>query len=162
MTTVYVVTQGSYSDYHIVGIYSTREVAEAAAGAETSYRGKPQIEEFDLDPFAEQLHQGLRRFKVAMDREGKSVVARITVSPNDEALDDLDTDGEVDRVDGVLRLLVWARDDQHAAKIVNEKRAQIVAANQWPEHHGVPWRGFANTPMCICGVSDKSFYRHVG
>jgi hypothetical protein len=26
---------------------------------------------------------------------------------------------------------VWARDEQHAVKIVNERRAMILAANKW-------------------------------
>ena len=48
---VYVITQGSYSDYHIVGVKLTREEAEkvvALANDEDSYE-YAEIEEYDTD-----------------------------------------------------------------------------------------------------------------
>lgn len=49
---VYVLTQGEYSDYHIVGIYSTKEKAQElcdAICASYTFWDKPQIEEYELD-----------------------------------------------------------------------------------------------------------------
>ena len=49
---VYVLTQGKYSDYHIVGIYSTKEKAQElrdAICASGGYWDEPQIEEYELD-----------------------------------------------------------------------------------------------------------------
>ena len=43
--TIYVLTEGSYSDYHIIGVYSTKELAEKA---EFLYPDS-EIEEYSLD-----------------------------------------------------------------------------------------------------------------
>lgn len=51
---VYVITQGSYSDYHIVGVKLTREEAERVVALANDERletigGDMQVEEFDTD-----------------------------------------------------------------------------------------------------------------
>jgi hypothetical protein len=54
MTTVWIVTQGEYSDYHIVGVFSTKEAAEALCArinAKEDY-DKAQVEEYDVDNIA--------------------------------------------------------------------------------------------------------------
>jgi hypothetical protein len=43
MTSIYVLTEGDYSDYHIVGVYSTKELAKEAQ----SLYEYSQIEEYD-------------------------------------------------------------------------------------------------------------------
>lgn len=48
MSKVYVVTSGCYSDYHIDGVYSTREAAEKRCAAWDGY-DDPMIEEYELD-----------------------------------------------------------------------------------------------------------------
>jgi hypothetical protein len=53
MAEVYLVTQGSYSDYHVIGVFSTREAAEACKAWEdhgNSY-DHAEIETFELDHF---------------------------------------------------------------------------------------------------------------
>ena len=63
MTTVYVLTDGKYSDYGIIGIFSTREKAEEYVkenndgphpGWWTRY-STDRIEEWDLDPCKAQV-----------------------------------------------------------------------------------------------------------
>lgn len=57
MSTVFMVTAGEYSDYHVVGIFSTREKAEAYVAWQhgpdskvtPSYNSKHGIEEVELD-----------------------------------------------------------------------------------------------------------------
>jgi hypothetical protein len=49
---VYVLTQGEYSDYHIIGVYSTKEKAQEvcdAMQASRTFWDKPQIEDYELD-----------------------------------------------------------------------------------------------------------------
>jgi len=46
---IYVLTEGDYSDYHIVGVYSTPELAQEA---QTLYPDSG-IEEYDLDDIPE-------------------------------------------------------------------------------------------------------------
>jgi hypothetical protein len=48
---LYVVTKGCYSDYHIVGIFSTRESAQACTSSESD-EFSSQIEEWELDTLA--------------------------------------------------------------------------------------------------------------
>lgn len=45
MKTIYVLTEGSYSDYHIIGVYSTKELAQEAK----SLHPYSVIEEYALD-----------------------------------------------------------------------------------------------------------------
>ncbi len=45
-TTIWLVSDGSYSDYHVLGIYSTHELAVAAKEAHNAYN---EIEEWELD-----------------------------------------------------------------------------------------------------------------
>lgn len=47
--TVYVVTEGEYSDYHICGVFSTQEKADAYVAAATTTHSQPRIETFELD-----------------------------------------------------------------------------------------------------------------
>lgn len=47
--TLYVVTEGEYSDYHIVGIYSTKEQAEKVKKYRSGLYEYPDIEEWELD-----------------------------------------------------------------------------------------------------------------
>ncbi len=50
MATVYVVTQGSYSDYHIKAIFSTEEAAKTYASQHPGLGGDlPEVEEWELD-----------------------------------------------------------------------------------------------------------------
>jgi hypothetical protein len=61
MTTLYVVTSGTYSDYHIEGVFSTRELAEkwidevrVKRGTSYWYNAHNDIEEYELDKFVEE------------------------------------------------------------------------------------------------------------
>ena len=61
---VYVLTRGEYSDYHIIGVYSTREkaqeVCDVMCGNGTIYDA-PQIEEYELDELSPSMgYMGVR------------------------------------------------------------------------------------------------------
>jgi hypothetical protein len=66
MASVFVIEQGSYSDYHVVGVFSTRENAEtvlaALKAATESYYDTPGIAEWPLDPAIDALRAGLKRY----------------------------------------------------------------------------------------------------
>jgi hypothetical protein len=50
MSKAYLVTSGDYSDYRIVGVFSTREAAEACIDRQAEYGSdNNDIEEWDLD-----------------------------------------------------------------------------------------------------------------
>ena len=135
MKTVWMIEDGCYSDYHIVGVYSTKKNAEFI-----QHRIGGDIKERQLNPGIAQLHYGLNLYQVLMARNG-----------NIEAIEQRDMDhyNLEDKVTmwlwertkapaykgknicDVLHATVWAKDIKHAVKIVNEKRTQFIAEGKW-------------------------------
>lgn len=145
MKKIYVLTQGSYSDYSIVGIFSTRQKAEEFRTlVKPGYDGYNDLEEWTLDPDApEKIRHGYSIWNVTMLRDG---------TVEDSSVRDLDYYNVSRALDppyiwerakapyyrgkGVPNCLdaaVWAKSRTHAIKIVNEYRAQFIANNKWPE-----------------------------
>jgi len=142
MTEIYVVTEGEYSDYHIVGVYDDKALAEQAADIDEG-----DVKTYTVNEHADLISQGLKPYKVYMDRDGNvdrdgntgGQPRRVDVSGGTTVFHvwmarDLigysrARGGPIYRDVGLrLRATVWARDEQHAVKIVNEKRAQLIAA----------------------------------
>lgn len=136
--TVWVLEQGSYSDYRVVGVFSRQAHADAARRAMGACPyDEPTIAEWPLDPGVQERAQGRQLYRVHMDRAGRT---------HDVARCDADAWVETERwvsktgpmIDDRARLAaahlineVWATDDQHAVKIVNERRAQHLAQGTW-------------------------------
>lgn len=80
---IYAVTNGSYSEYRVEGIYSTREKAEEA---HKLYTSDNEIEEYELDAMPDHP-PGMLRYFVKMDAAGNSEVKVEDASsmPNDQA-----------------------------------------------------------------------------
>jgi len=122
-STVYVVTDGSYSDYHICGIFDSKEKAEEA---KRLFKSKNDVEEYLVNDIPDHP-DGMWPFHVSMRRDG-------TI----ESMFGEGVDGEVSKnwtpcYDcETIQFHVWATDEQHAVKISNEQRIQILAANLWP------------------------------
>lgn len=135
---VWIIEDGEYSDYRVVGIYSTRENAERVAAKMNEGRSRDlaTVAERRLDPGIEALNEGLMSFRVLMLRDGTVE----SVEPRGEAWSwgDLEDEAYVwsrsktpsGRPD-VLYATVWAKGEKHAVKIVNEKRAQVIASGEW-------------------------------
>jgi hypothetical protein len=132
MKTVWLVTNGEYSDFHVVGIFSSKENAELVV---KTCGG--DVEETPIDPFIEELNQGLFLFWVSMWRDGEAQsvyqesVDGEPVSPKVVEHFGIRADGGGSRLNGN----VWAKDKEHAVKIFNEKRAQMIASGEWPCGH---------------------------
>ena len=47
--TVYLATIGQYDDYRVLGVYTTKEGAEAKLEPYQDYWSYPDVEEFELD-----------------------------------------------------------------------------------------------------------------
>lgn len=141
--TVWVVERGEYSDYRVEGVYSTRENAERIAAAfngSGSWRDAT-VAEWEMDPGIDRLGKNLRSFSITMLRDGtvESVDERdrAWVNITDDSTFHIwrrtqapayrDKPGVVD----ALRADVWARNEKHAVKIANEKRAQMIASGEW-------------------------------
>ena len=121
---VWLVEAGEYSDYHIVGVYSSEVDARAVAKL-VSGDAVP----WEVDAELDKLHQGLMPYTLAMSSNGEHSWAF-------EDSTDF-SDGCVLRVaEGYMaphgyhnhsRGRVWAKDKKHAIKIANEFRIQALA-----------------------------------
>ena len=119
MKTVWVIEEGEYSDYHIVGIFETEDSArEVQQFIKSGY-----VSEWSLNPATDQLRAGLERHHVQMYRDGRVFYAR-----KDFNIEDRDA---WIAPDGRLIDTVWAASYQHAIKIVNEKRTKMIAEGLW-------------------------------
>ena len=138
MVKAYVLTEGEYSDYHIVGVYSTKENAEAVkrwivAEDDDSYIASLiDIEEYELDPGVDAIRQGLNAYRTQMSWDGTTDgVYRVDADYDRESFIGSKIEANWWGVSGQ----VFARDEQHAVKIVNEKRAQMIAAGMLPQRN---------------------------
>lgn len=136
MAKVWIVEQGEYSDYHVVGVFSSRENADLIAERmNESPRGNAAVVERELDPGVDALHQGLQRYDVLMHRDGTT--EEVTLVSTERTIRSVETEFELwyrsrtSLSHDVLDATVWAKDEQHAVKIVNEKRVQLIASNEW-------------------------------
>lgn len=136
MAKVWAIENGSYSDYHIVGVFSTQENAERVLAS-----GVPgDIVEWELDPGIANMNAGLTPFRIAMLRDGtteKCDKMWPTFKPSEPKVIERSGWPHMPSLPGYngpdfLEAIVLARDETHAVKIVNEHRARLIAANEWP------------------------------
>lgn len=128
MTTIYVVTDGDYSDYHIKCVCSTKESAEKAI--EQYCCGS--IEEFELDSFP-RLPQGLWAYQIKMDIAGNvESVEQISVEQEYTLRDDRQGEPYGDKENKWYCYSALAEDAAHAVKIANERRTQLKAEGKIP------------------------------
>jgi hypothetical protein len=122
MSTCYAITEGSHSDYSVIAVFTTRELAEAEL---PKYGSHAEIEEFPLDPVVPPAPAGMVGFccyfmKCTLD----IIYHRVDVVDMQEY-----PIGEVMCTPnhGNLWVRVWARDGRHAIKIASEKFTQYRA-----------------------------------
>lgn len=120
---IYIVTRGSYSDYSILGAYSTRENAEAALKVWNDEWDKPEIEEWPIDAHLSRGDQ--LPWMVWMRHDGAEAEASKTDPP--EADDSTWWSNNTFHRDLRFRWMGWADDEQHAIKIANERRLIDIA-----------------------------------
>lgn len=140
MTTVYLLTKGEYSDYRVIGVFTSYENAlvraitsdRRAGTSETMLPIDYEIDELTLDVPIPPHTQGYRLWHVEMFADGAiswttvrdpifhkpemSIIARYP-APKTITL--------------TLAINVWAKDEQHAVKIANEKRIGLLSTNQF-------------------------------
>lgn len=142
--TLYVVTSGEYSDYRIVGIFDDERLALALCNpdADPATTYGPRIETWELNHNADRIRAGLKKFRVALWRDGS---VRYVY---DDAFDDVTSEASAGSLvwrgerqpDGsyqqraYFEVSVVARTEDQAIKAANERRAQYLAAGgYWPE-----------------------------
>jgi len=129
MNEVYVVTSGSYSDYRICAVFTDKNLAQKYIDSFKTrvYSDFNEIETYSLNPFNFELQNGYRPYFVRMDRDGNSTECKI--SDSDYGFVEVKQHGF--DVKGNMYIHVFAKDTEHALKITNEKRVQLIANNEW-------------------------------
>jgi len=136
---IYVVTQGEYSHYRIVGVFTDKALAEKCVDmmVDTS------VEVFIPNQHRTELEAGLMLYDIGITRDG-------------DVNTDLSDAGFYIRerslewvMYGMLWLNIWARDIDHAAKIANEKRISLIAQNLWAPDH------FPNEIITLPQLQDR-------
>lgn len=125
---IYLVTSGTYSDYGIDAVFTTRELAQAFIDSfEKSFYIEIRIEERILNPKEKEIRKGFKAYFVRMTKKGQvkdcyhSKSSYCFVEGKTFSFD----------IDDNLYCHVFAKDDKHAIKIVNEKRGQLIALDRW-------------------------------
>jgi hypothetical protein len=125
MATCYAITEGEYSDYKVLAVFSTKELAEKELPNYSIVRYPAKIEEFPFDPLVPTPPPGMAGFCCGTGISGD--VFALSRTPHEMAK--CENVGEVttglSRKD--YRVLLWARDKDHAIKIAAEKFARQKA-----------------------------------
>lgn len=108
---VFLLTSGEYSDYRVVGVFSTRDKAEAAV---PFYPSRPEVEEYVLDV---PMHPGWHFWTISMDEEGDCFYC----SNDDPRLETSEYRPPNARRKSWRSFGVWAKDEQHARKVANDR-----------------------------------------
>lgn len=120
--TAYVLTEGEYSDYKIIGVYSTKELAEEAK----LLWPYSEVEDFSLDHIPEHP-PGMYFWHGWADTniDDQETMQRVCKAPPGEA----NEQGTEFSYGNRLRFRVnfWATDKDHALKILHDKYHQHMA-----------------------------------
>ena len=128
MSKVYVVTSGSYSDYGISGIFTTRKLAQAFIAS--FKKGEfNDIETWTLNPFEIQLKAGHKPYFLRIDKKGNT--SDIKIADSSYGFEENMNHGF--DISNNMYLYIYALSPEHAIKIANEKRVQILAKDKWPK-----------------------------
>lgn len=121
MKTIYILTEGSYSDYRIVATYSTRELAEEAQ----KHCTYSEIEEYDLDALEIPEHPpGHTAWCVNINAKINAIIGTHPYNSLDGYFEPKEKYYEGGGVFGELNIFTvncWARDEEHAEKIALDK-----------------------------------------
>ena len=116
---VYVITNGCYSDYHIVAVTIDKDNAKRFVDA-----GLGEIEEFETDTCI--LPQGMLPYRVVIDNCGCVWSCHVSEFFFED-LDEDDHKGGKMMPNGNFIWSGFARDKDHAIKIANDYRAKKIA-----------------------------------
>jgi len=130
---IYAVSDGSYSDYGVIAIFEDEQKAEAFR----EWHRYDCVEEFPLNPELPAMRPGWNLYQFSMDRSGDTEHMQLLHEPaSTEHKTEIDYHPTHYYIESHLWCVVVARDEQHAVKITNEKRAQLIAMNKWPADSG--------------------------
>ena len=124
---IFIVTEGEYSDYSIVGVFSSEEkanwyIGEADDGTETF-----QVETYAVDAI---LKRVLHHYRVDMVIESRSAKAYLKDDNDYEPGRCVDTEPLIYDSQMIRWYSIIAKSKDHAIKKANEKLSALLAANR--------------------------------
>lgn len=128
---VWLVEDGAYSDYHIVGVFSTRENAELMRV--TLDLNEDSIVEWPVDPSIDKLRQGLCCYYIFMLRDGTVQYCCVSMPANEPLPGPQIRISELRSDELAMWIYVWAKDKEGAIKAANEIRIQLIATDQFTQ-----------------------------
>lgn len=135
---VWAIEQGEYSDYRVIGVFSSRKNAERILDkiGKGGY-GPPEIVEWTLDPGINEMNTGLEPYNIRIDYSGQVERCEPGTWNSYDMLTNLWSWKRTtapafmgqninDAIDGV----VFAKDKEHAIKIANDRRVALIASGE--------------------------------
>ena len=124
MATVYVITSGCYSNYHICAVSLDLKKAEMLQKFyEKIEYDEVRIEEYDADCYADRIASGYSMYLIQFEKTGQVHYINPNRDPTEERI--YSTWSE-----RYINVEVWAKDEESAIKIAAEKRAKYLAAKE--------------------------------
>lgn len=128
MKKIYILSEGSYSDFHIVGAAEDKETAEML-----SEKWGCDYNEYKLNSLddAKSIKNKIL-YEVTMWRNGNSKVKRDDFQDRDADEPNFYFWGGIDTgIEVIVEIECWADSQEHAVKIANEKRSYLIATGEW-------------------------------
>jgi len=129
--TIYIAVSGCYSDYRINAVFDDESLCDEFIKRFEKVSDELRKEVHDVNPFAQQVANGLTYYRVDVTQEGAVSFVDIRIP-----IEDANVSTYVRRnIYGDARIAVhcWARDEQHATKIATDKRLEVNVASRWEE-----------------------------
>ena len=120
---IYVITKGSYSDYHICAVSTNQKNAEKLQKIFSGRWDQAMIEEYESDQYLTETESGMELYKCVMGKDG-TILADVSIIDLDYIND---CDFRVRDVANRYLVYVWAKDSKHAKKIATDKIAEFKA-----------------------------------
>jgi len=128
-TKIYLVTRGKYSDYRVSAVFNEKELAEKYINSfKVDGFVDFRIEEYNLNPFSKELKKGYNPYFLRMKKNGECI--EIYIKDSDYCFEDGEIKIKFD-IEKNIYFNVFAKNENHAIKIANEKRLQLIVLNRW-------------------------------
>lgn len=136
MKKVWVIEKGEYSDYRVVGVFSTLEHAQQVLNEINKHPDdyyEATIAEWVLDPAVEEINAGRKMYRITMDTEGNTEEIEETCLSCSTIENHLHLWKRSDipvykgkNIKDAIIGCVWAKSQEHAIKITNEFRIKTL------------------------------------
>jgi len=135
MSTIYIVTSGSYSDYRIHSVFDTRDRAEKfieymEKNVSGYYGDDCNIEEWEINKYLSNIERGLKHYQIYYSEIENGDASIVENCEPTEEYEHCWKTNLIGRTIVSYRVHVWAKDKESALKIANEKRVQYLASGR--------------------------------